>query len=145
MDSIGDELKDKGLIKNYVQLAKGGKIKVGDTIFKAWFKNPENSLEKFHKVYVNAKTKVEAENKAKLIDADNFDHVSTPEQIFSKYQIKDIKSDNTPIYDEGGYMADGGELEYYLYWTDNEGDKHEAGYNSLEGIKEKIRKNDTFN
>jgi hypothetical protein len=83
-------------------MAKGGKIKVGDTIYKAWFKNPADSSEKFYKVYVNAKSKVEAENKAKLIDGENFVHVSTPQTIFGEYQIRDIKSDSTPIYAKGG-------------------------------------------
>jgi hypothetical protein len=82
--------------------AKGGKIKLGDTIYKAWFKNPADSSEKFYKVYVNAKSKVEAENKAKLIDGENFVHVSTPQTIFGEYQIRDIKSDSTPIYAKGG-------------------------------------------
>jgi cell fate (sporulation/competence/biofilm development) regulator YmcA (YheA/YmcA/DUF963 family) len=85
------------------EYAKGGKIKVGDTIYKAWFKSPNNSSEKFYKVYVNAKSKVEAENKAKLIDGENFVHVSTPQTIFGQYQIRDIKSDNTAIYAKGGY------------------------------------------
>jgi hypothetical protein len=86
------------------EYAKGGKIKVGDTIYKAWFKSPNNSSEKFYKVYVNAKSKVEAENKAKSIDGENFVHVSTPQTIFGQYQIRDIKSDNTPIYAKGGVV-----------------------------------------
>jgi hypothetical protein len=100
--------------------AKGGKIKVGDTIYKAWFKNPADSSEKFYKVYVNAKSKVEAENKAKLIDGENFVHVSTPQTIFGEYQIRDIKSDSTPIYAKGGMMSNGGILnEETKYKIDN--------------------------
>jgi hypothetical protein len=100
--------------------AKGGKIKVGDTIYKAWFKNPADSSEKFYKVYVNAKSKVEAENKAKLIDGENFVHVSTPQTIFGEYQIRDIKSDSTPIYAKGGMMSNGGIInEETKYKIDN--------------------------
>jgi hypothetical protein len=82
------------------KMAKGGEIKVGDTIYRAWFTDDDGEKSS---VIIIAKSQTEAEKIAKGID-DSFSYVSNPIKIKNEYILFEESREKEPIYK----MAKGG-------------------------------------
>jgi hypothetical protein len=83
-------------MSNYADGGISDKIKVGDTIFRAYFTN-DYSGEK-SSVIIIAENIKEAEEKAKLIDADSFTYVSNGIKIKNEEQLFEETRENEPVY-----------------------------------------------
>lgn len=81
----------------------GGKIKIGDTIYRAWFTDDDGEGSS---VIIITNSLEEAEKKARLIDNGygHFSYVSNPIKIKNKAQLFEEIRENEPIYkfDNGG-------------------------------------------
>lgn len=80
-------------------MAKGGKLKVGDTIYRAWFTNDDGEK---NSVIIVAKNETEAEKIAKKIDSDQFSYVSNPIKIKNEEILFEESRENEPIYKMAG-------------------------------------------
>ena len=99
------KFEDGGFMNNvYADGGISDKIKVGDTIFRAYFTN-DYSGEK-SSVIIIAENIKEAEEKAKLIDSDSFSYVSNGIKIKNEEQLFEETRENEPIYKyaDGGYF-----------------------------------------
>jgi hypothetical protein len=85
------------------EMAKGGGVGVGDTIYRAWFTDSDG---KKGSVIIVAKTKEQAEKTAEKIDSENFSYVSNPITIKDEYILFEETRENEPIYK----MANGGSM-----------------------------------
>ena len=102
------------------QFDNGGEVKVGDTIYRAWFTDDDGEKSS---VIIITNSLEEAEKKADLIDNGDgyFSYISNPIKIKNKEQLFEEIRENEPIYkfNEGGgvekVLANGGSLDGELF------------------------------
>ena len=121
-DSDSDTYKlysmaDGGFMNNvYADGGISDVVKIGDTIFRAWFTNDYDGEKR--SVIIVAENIKKAYEKAKLIDSDSFTYVSDGVKIKNEEQLLEETRENEPIYK----YSDGGSFEdnYGFMKADNE-------------------------